>query len=118
MDDLVTSGKDFVGALRDAAAAVPGIVGVNLAGSDDPDEAALAQPLRNGFERSSDGHGALAAVAFLAFVLLYVPCMATVAAIRHELGTRWALASVAINLTVAWTAAVVIFQVGRALGIG
>ncbi|MGZ4618746.1 MAG: ferrous iron transport protein B [Frankiaceae bacterium] len=118
VDDLVTSGKDFVGALRDAAVAVPGIVGINLAGSDDPDEAALAQPLRAGFDRSSDGHGALAAVAFLVCVLLYVPCMATVAAIRHELGTRWALASVGINLTVAWTAAVVIFQVGKALGIG
>jgi ferrous iron transport protein B len=118
VDDLATSGKDFVGALRDAAVAVPGIVGINLAGSDDPDEAALAQPLRNGFDRSSGGHGGLAAVAFLVFVLLYVPCMATVAAIRHELGTRWALASVAINLTVAWTAAVVIFQLGKALGIG
>ena len=31
VDDLVTSGKDFVGALRDAAVAVPGIVGINLA---------------------------------------------------------------------------------------
>ena len=118
VDDLITSGRDFPGALRDAALAVPGIVGINLGSSDDSDGAAIAAPLRNGFEQSSDGHGALAAVAFLVFVLLYVPCIATVAAIRHELGTRWALASVAINLTVAWTAAVVIFQVGKALGIG
>jgi ferrous iron transport protein B len=117
-DNLVASGKDFVGALRDAALAVPGIVGINLAHSEGTDSAVIAQPLRDGFQRSSGGHGGLAAVAFLVFVLLYVPCMATVAAIRHELGTRWALASVAINLSVAWTGAVFIFQVGKILGIG
>jgi ferrous iron transport protein B len=32
--------------------------------------------LRDGFEASSGGHGALAALAFMVFVLLYTLCMA------------------------------------------
>ena len=43
-----------------------------------------------------------AAVAFLIFMLLYFPCLATVAAIANESGWRWAAASVVYNTAVAW----------------
>ncbi|MDE7128723.1 MAG: ferrous iron transport protein B, partial [Alistipes sp.] len=42
------------------------------------------------------------AVAFLIFVLLYMPCIATVAAIGNEAGWRWAAASAVYNTGVAW----------------
>ena len=59
--------------------------------------------------------GAIAAVAFTGFVLLYVPCMAAVSAMRQEFGSRWMLAQIAFTLILAWLAAVLVFQVGSAL---
>ncbi len=42
-------------------------------------------------------------VAFLIFILLYVPCVATVTAIAKESGSwKWALYSVAYSVTIAW----------------
>jgi ferrous iron transport protein B len=76
---------------------------------------ALAGPLRASLTASSGGHPGPAAAAFLVFVLLYVPCVATVAAIRHELGGRWAALSVAASLTLAWLVATAVFQGGRAV---
>ena len=70
------------------------------------------------FENISGGHGALASVAFMVFVLLYTPCMVAVAAQRHEFGNKWALFSVVMQLAVAWIAAVAIFQGGLILGLG
>lgn len=60
----------------------------------------------------------LAAVAFSAFVLLYVPCMASVAAMRHEFGKRWTLYQIVYTLAVAWSVSVLIYQVGGLLGFG
>jgi ferrous iron transport protein B len=51
--------------------------------------------------------------AFLTFLLAYVPCVATLAAQRREIGTRWMLASLAISMSTAWALAVAVFQVGR-----
>jgi ferrous iron transport protein B len=60
----------------------------------------------------------LTAVAFTVFVLLYTPCMVTVAAMRHEFGTRFTLYQVAYTFAIAWLAAVIVFQVGTLLGFG
>lgn len=60
----------------------------------------------------------LAAVAFTVFVLLYTPCMVTVAAMRHEFGQRFMLYQVAYTFAVAWLAAVVVYQGGLLLGLG
>mgnify|MGYP001026994402 CR=1 FL=1 len=60
----------------------------------------------------------LAALAFLAFVLLYVPCMATMGALVQELGWRWAGLSLLLTLLVPWTVAVAIYQGGRLFGLG
>lgn len=60
----------------------------------------------------------LAAVAFCVFVLLYTPCMATVAAMRHEFGTRFVTYQVAYTFALAWLAAVVVYQGGTLLGFG
>ncbi len=60
----------------------------------------------------------LAAVAFTVFVLLYTPCMVTVAAMRHEFGVRFTLYQIAYTLLVAWVGAVVVYQGGMLLGMG
>jgi ferrous iron transport protein B len=79
------------------------------------DNTRLEAALINSFERSAGSAelGALAAVAFNVFVLLYVPCMVAVAAMRQEFGGRWTLAQIGYTLVVAWLAAVVVFQVGK-----
>jgi ferrous iron transport protein B len=58
----------------------------------------------------------LAALAFLVFVLLYVPCVATLAAIRSEYGGRWALLAAVYQTTTAWLLALLVYQGGRLLG--
>jgi ferrous iron transport protein B len=52
------------------------------------------------------------ALAFMLFVLLYFPCIATLAAIRNESGSwRWALFSVVYNTALAWVVAFVAYQI-------
>ena len=54
----------------------------------------------------------VAAVAFCAFVLLYVPCVAAVSAMRQEFGGLWMWAQIGFTLVLAWVVAVLVFQVG------
>jgi ferrous iron transport protein B len=65
------------------------------------------------FALSSGGAVAAAVFAFLVFLLAYTPCVATVAAQRREIGLRWTAFGIALQLSVAWTAAVLVFQIGR-----
>jgi len=60
----------------------------------------------------------LSAASFLVFVLLYVPCVATISAQKQEFGASWAALSVAITLIVPWIMAAIVFQTGRLLGWG
>ena len=59
----------------------------------------------------------LSVVALLAFCLLYTPCIAAVAAIRRELGGRWAAGIVVFQCVVAWLVALLVRLVGMALGL-
>jgi ferrous iron transport protein B len=54
-------------------------------------------------------------VAFTVFVLLYVPCMAAVSAMRQEFGSRWMWTQIFFTFMLAWVAAVLVFQVGKLL---
>ncbi|MGQ9511113.1 MAG: ferrous iron transport protein B [Thermaceae bacterium] len=49
-----------------------------------------------------------AALAYMTFVLLYTPCIATLAAIKEVVGPRWAWASVAYQLLLAYGAALLV----------
>ena len=59
----------------------------------------------------------LAAAALLVFCLLYTPCVAAVAAIRRELGGRWALLLVLWQCVLAWAAALLVRLIGLLLGV-
>lgn len=54
----------------------------------------------------------LSAFAFMLFVLLYFPCIATVATLKREIGTRWAVFTVLHSLLLAWVVAFIVFQTG------
>jgi ferrous iron transport protein B len=67
----------------------------------------------------ASGMTPLAAYALMAFVLTYVPCLATVGAIRRETNSwKWTGFSIAYTLTLAWVVAFVIYQGGRLFGLG
>jgi ferrous iron transport protein B len=85
------------------------------AGAGEESTTRLEASLVGAFTESagSAAAGTLAAIAFNVFVLLYVPCMAATAAMRHEFGARWMWMQVGYTLAVAWLAAVLVFQAGK-----
>ncbi len=58
----------------------------------------------------------LAAASLLVFSLLYTPCVAAIAAIKRELGSKWAVCVVIWQCAVAWLAAFVVRLIGMAVG--
>ena len=60
----------------------------------------------------------LAAACLLVFCLLYTPCVAAIAAIKRELGMKWAVGVVVGQCVIAWLAALVVRLIGLALGVG
>lgn len=58
----------------------------------------------------------LAAASLLVFSLLYTPCVATIAAIKRELGGKWAAYVVLWQCAVAWAAALLVRIIGMLIG--
>ena len=54
----------------------------------------------------------LSAACLLVFSLLYTPCVAAIASIRSELGTKWAVGVVVWQCVLAWAVACVVHLVG------
>ena len=55
----------------------------------------------------------LTAYAFLLFVLIYFPCIATIVAIKNESGSwRWAFFAACYTTLLAWVVSAVVYQVG------
>ena len=50
------------------------------------------------------------AYSFMLFALLYFPCIATLSAIRREIGSRWMLLSLTYSTTVAWLVSFIFYQ--------
>ncbi|MBN1119682.1 MAG: ferrous iron transport protein B [Anaerolineae bacterium] len=123
LEEIVTSFvMAVVKAVEEIANIVPRTVsllpGINLrdvslipAETDASDTSTLQAILRTHFTP-------LTAVAFSVFVLLYIPCITSISAMRHEFGTRWMLYQIAYTSIIAWAAAVAVNQAGRLLGWG
>jgi len=59
-----------------------------------------------------------AALAMIIFILLYFPCIATVAAIAQETGGwKWAIFSILYNTTLAWCLALLAYHIGMWIGL-
>jgi ferrous iron transport protein B len=56
-----------------------------------------------------------AALALIAFVILYAPCSVTIVAMAKEAGWKWALFSMTFNTALAYVVAVLLFQALRLL---
>jgi ferrous iron transport protein B len=83
-------------------------------GEADEESRELRQALRN-----DPTFSPLVAFVLMVFVLIYIPCVATVAAIYRETNSwRWATFAVVYTCTLAWVVSLVIYQGGRALGLG
>jgi len=63
-----------------------------------------------------DGITPLTAYCFLLFVLLYFPCIATIAAIKSETGSwKWALFTAVYTTALAWVVSALVYQIGSLL---
>ncbi len=112
-EDLLGIGSGFVNATISSGKILLSIIpGVDLVDEQvDRQDTALSLALQNNFTP-------LTAAALLVFVLLYVPCVATLGAIKHEFGSSWAVTSAVYQTAVAWIAAFIVFQGGKLLGFG
>jgi len=68
-----------------------------------------------GGDIAAAGFTPLTAFSFLIFVLLYFPCVATIATLHREAGRRWAIFTVVHSLLLAWLMAFAIYQIGMLL---
>lgn len=104
---------DLVGGLRQAVLSVP--QNLSSIGS------AFANPLaaneaphdmnQTAYGSMQQGFGSVAAAfSYLLFVLLYFPCISTMAAIKREVNARWAYFSVAWCTAIGYTFAVISYQ--------
>lgn len=84
---------------------------------DEPEEGQDAgdfgTAIQHAFDGSSHGHPLPAVAAFLVFLMAYTPCVATIASQKREIGWKWMLFGVVMQVTVAWVSAVAVFQIGR-----
>lgn len=99
---------------------VASTMGVLYAGDEtvaDDEEADSVKYANLHKKMSADGITPLVAFCFLLFVLLYFPCIATIAAIKNESSSwKWSLFTVFYTTGLAWVVSAVVYQVGRLMG--
>ncbi|MDO4771617.1 ferrous iron transport protein B [Porphyromonas sp.] len=83
---------------------------------DDSNEVLLTEKLRTAKRRDgSPAYDPIIALAFMIFVLIYFPCIATIVAIGKESGSaKWAFFSMFYSLAVGWILAYACVLIGRA----
>lgn len=87
-------------------------MGILYAADDREDSEALKNALL------SSGMTPIAALAMMVFVLLYMPCLATLAAIRRETASlKWMIFSISYSTLLAWGMAFLVYQGGKMLGV-
>ena len=83
-----------------------------LAGMEEDDEAGSIHLIQDIFTP-------LSAFSFMAFVLLYTPCIATIGAIKNETNSyKWAAVMCAITIVTAYVVSFLIYNVGLLAGFG
>ncbi len=108
-EDLKEIVVSFAGAARTAVTTL-----LFIPGDEEPEEDQT--PLRQAL---SAAFTPLSSYAFMAFVLLYMPCVIVGVAMRQEFGTwKWAGVGFLYQTALAWLVAVIIYQGGRFLGLG
>ncbi len=89
-------------------------------GEADEESQSLRRALQK--EKRPDGskmYSPLVAYALMVFVLLYIPCVATIAVIKRETNSwRWPIFTAFYTTAVAWIVAFIVYQGGKLLGLG
>jgi len=87
-------------------------MGILYAADDGKDSETLKNALL------SSGMTPIAALAMMVFVLLYMPCLATLAAIRRETASlKWMIFSISYSTLLAWGMAFLVYQGGKMIGV-
>lgn len=99
-----------------AKEAIVSTMGILYHVSDD-DEGSLTQAMQDEIYTSGPRAGQhvftpAVSWAFMLFVLLYFPCIATIATLKREVGRGWAAFTVVHSLLLAWVVAFAVFQIG------
>lgn len=112
-EDLQEIGTSFGKAVIDAGRNVVSTFGVaTLSVEEDEGTRSWRDVLQKQFSP-------LSALAFMAFTLLYMPCIVTAVAYRHEFGNwKWFGLAAGYGLVLAWLVALAIYQGGKFLGLG
>ena len=80
-------------------------LGVLYAGDEEVDSTNLAERLNI---------SPLVAFGYMLFILIYFPCVATIAAIKQESGSwKWALFAATYTTVLAWIVSFIVFQIGK-----
>jgi len=88
-------------------------MGVIYTGDSDDHESLQKRIKKEVYPDGSSVYTPLVVIAFLLFILIYFPCVATIAAIKEESKTwKWALFSLFYSTALAWIIAFIVFQVG------
>ena len=104
--------KMDVGLLAGAGAKelVASTMGVLYSNNADAESSELSDNIR------AEGITPLSSLAYLLFVLIYFPCIATITAIKNETGTwKWSLFTAVYTTALAWLVATLVYQVGGLL---
>jgi len=107
--------RDFAIAAKDS---VIGMVSFNISNQFvTPDEEELEEEVKGIITATSkiwenDSKGPLKAYSFMAFILLVVPCVVTLAAVKQEMGQKMMWIIVAVMTIVPYIVSVIIYQLG------
>ena len=93
-------------------------MGVLYTGEADADEESA--PLKEKLQTATKDDGThvfnpIVAYSFMLFILLYFPCIAALAAIRREAGTKWMVFEIIYTTAVAWVVSFIFYQVANLL---
>lgn len=111
-EDAKEVGASFLSACREAANNIFSTFGIaSMAAEEKEETAGLKKVIAKSFTP-------LSAFAFMVFVLIYMPCVVVIAAMRQELGGwKWPGIAVLYQTALAWIAAFLVYQGGLLLGL-
>lgn len=100
--------------LADLGSALTDPLGISIQEYETVEGAASSQEVATGTigKLRSSFDGQLGAFSYLLFILLYMPCVATIGVILKEIGRFWAAFSTAWSLVMAYAAATLCYQLG------
>jgi len=116
MQDTADQVKGLALAIKDSALAMVQLDVMSLFAPPSADEveeegAGVVQATSNLWKDSPEGP--LKAFSFMVFILLVVPCVVTLAAIRQEFGSKFMWKTIGIMIIVPYITSTLVYQIGR-----